>query len=74
MIFAPELTLDQAEGALAEQDVPRDVDPLDPDDEVRYINYDNWRDFEDSCLIEDTEFEDHMTEYYNCVVDQTSNW
>jgi hypothetical protein len=61
-------------GALASQEEPRDVNPLDPDDEVWYFNYDNWRDFEDAAAAENDIFEEDELDYQNHLVDQLSEW
>lgn len=66
-----ELKAEDVAWALAPEEIPESVDPLDPDGEIRYFNYDDWRDMDDACRNEPpVEEEDIMTDYWNMKVDQ----
>lgn len=72
------VTEDDVRGAVAPFEVPHDVNPLDPDDENWYFNYDNWRDEQDAeadlNCDEQVLFEEADFDYHNHVVDQVSQW
>jgi hypothetical protein len=69
-----QITEEDVKGCIAAEEFPEDVDPRDPDDEVRYINYDNWRDLDDSCIMEDEEFIEHELDYQAHFDPQITNW
>ena len=74
MIFAPEAAVEQAHGALAPLDEPRDVNPLDPDDENRYFNYDAWRDEQDAELAFAAQLEHWLEWEYDYFDPQLTEW